>query len=631
MNPIFCRSSFRGRATEWHSRPSYAFVGRRIPQGTLLSNLPNLRSYSNQNQTDTWKYKLIDFLGFTQELEKHTQKRVLDFNKPQTDTPTINIVSFPSQKDPQAPQETPGLPLTPSPATPAPSEIVGPSAVDAFLPKKKAILTMSIKERNDEEWPPAPETWPAQWLILCAGLAIYILYSHFAASESYLEEMADELRWGGEYDQLRVLGKLNTYLKMEDFGAKVSYKIWKMGLLDELLGVLSVPRSERVREEAMKVLCKLTANNSEIRVFLLDEGILDILRLHADPYNIYVLYTLANLSLQKYGTEKILKDSNLLDSISYTLAYSLKAGRFEDRFIQRAIMMVVNNIFQHTPKEQIPTNFMNHISNLLTLSSTNLAIDPFTLVYYVSVLGKITDSAPSLKTFVPFLPDVSPDISISAHQVEKSLSLMLGSSCVLSFSFLFAYLYQRYYFLAAKYPLTLYQSKWARKQILRTPLVAVFFFLARYLVDEMSAMGSDYLAFHPDDHRDPRTAFGGSFAWEQPKTKATSAAMSVHVMLLPIYYLGLRFSYYSLIPSLIPWKVASGTPPEYLLKALPSMRLLYDVFFHPPGVPEPTLDDINTLREGQDPMSLMLMQQILAMNPELINDPEFQKYLSTLN
>lgn len=95
---------------------------------------------------------------------------------------------------------------------------------------------------------------------------------------------------------------------------KVTYKFLQYGIVDELLGVFTTPRSPTVRTEAAKLICKLSTHGiyilphfvnpvGEVVQELMELGALDILRAHADNSNIYVLYTIANMSQYRMFSE----------------------------------------------------------------------------------------------------------------------------------------------------------------------------------------------------------------------------------------------------------------------------------------------------------------------------------------
>lgn len=62
---------------------------------------------------------------------------------------------------------------------------------------------------------PPLTNWPWDLVLVCAISGILLIYSFFSVTDTKLDAIADDIRWGGEIIQLKAFHKLNIWLGFE--------------------------------------------------------------------------------------------------------------------------------------------------------------------------------------------------------------------------------------------------------------------------------------------------------------------------------------------------------------------------------------------------------------------------------
>jgi len=129
-------------------------------------------------------------------------------------------------------------------------------------------------------------------------------------------------------------------------------------------------------------------------------------------------------------------------------------------------------------------------------------------------------------------------------------------------------------------------------------------------INELCNQASDYLAFHPDDGRDPEMDRFGSLAWENKNSKAPMALYAIHLLTLPIYYICLRVSYFCLIPSLLTYGTYIS-PPYRRISLIENYRY-WAGYFWETNNEEPSAEQMMTILTTTNPYHQMIFAMQMA-------------------
>lgn len=189
----------------------------------------------------TWEDKLLNFMGFGKNVEDKPQDS-LQASSSKTETEvsnqssTVSPTEVPVKKEdlpdtvvqPVTESVTPSKPensedtsvataaattttttttSTTTSATTTSTSVTGPTATTTATgdkPLKVKILP----------FPPTTD-WPWDLVAICVISGVLLIYSYFSVTDTKLDAMADEIRWGGEANQLKCFHKLNIWLKFE--------------------------------------------------------------------------------------------------------------------------------------------------------------------------------------------------------------------------------------------------------------------------------------------------------------------------------------------------------------------------------------------------------------------------------
>eukprot|EP01127_Copromyxa_protea_P013566 TRINITY_DN3676_c0_g2_i1.p1 TRINITY_DN3676_c0_g2~~TRINITY_DN3676_c0_g2_i1.p1 ORF type:complete len:727 (+),score=146.86 TRINITY_DN3676_c0_g2_i1:2-2182(+) len=514
-----------------------------------------------------------------------------------------------------------------TPATPAAPVSLGPDGE----PYKPKILP----------FPPTSD-WPWDLSLLAVASVVILIYSYFSVTDQKLDAMADDIRWGGESTQLACFKKMNFWFRFERFGIKVSNKFLQYGLVEEILGVFTTPRSELVREEASKLLCKLSVNGPAVKA-LLDLGALDILRNHADNNHIFVLYTLANMSQYEVAVDKIFEDPVLVEKMLESLAFSVERQSFEDRYSQRCLMRFLENVFYHPRGMALMAPYAEKIDSALV--HTGYATDPLVMLHQSNIFlflsqkkGKAEAGAEGYD-YKLVGSMLTPDFISSLAQLEKRqspkhLELALGTLSVGGLAYFYSKIYQRYWLLVDYKPLKVPQKFWSKVATIKSvPMAMALFLLNQGMIAWTESASDDLLEYKkiqekkkadmarleaesgfgvpevapqfPDELFQDRKSIEHVFpefllkkvskkwGWHIGEDcRSVPFLTSLQLSRVPLYFFALQAAPFALIPSLLPWNTNTYVPPGWQLQIIAWFRYFQEVWGYTPTPVDPTPNQI---------------------------------------
>jgi len=336
--------------------------------------------------------------------------------------------------------------------------------------------------------------------------------------------------------------------------------ISKLGFLDALVGAVFLPKSSDDRIKAIQVLCYLSRNENIIPK-LLDLNAIEVLKQHVNPDNLYALYTIANISRNKMGADSILDDKELMENLIYTISYSIARGKWEDRYVQRAVLTIFKNISEkidYDAERFIP--FAKRLDNIVLRPEFNTDIVCVAQRSHLAInLASYSILNPDGSIVFPRLEQGIRDDTIRVPAQTTYVILLFASTVSVG---LFGLLYStvaNYYTVNYKLKnrkLNLFQKEWLRYQLAKVPLAAMGLYLFQEAIFKIAQyISNDVLTFEDNDPKQIPMTYG------------------VYFSNIPVFFYTIKFAYHSIVTSLLPFRYREDIPPIYL-KAIPFIKEL---------------------------------------------------------
>lgn len=327
---------------------------------------------------------------------------------------------------------------------------------------------------------PPPEPW--RWEVLAAGgaAAALLLYSWFAMREAPLEELRDQLQWGGVEDLKDAFGKLRRWLGLARLGLpSVALLLHRPGILAALLGVFeSAPGGAAMRDEAAWALCEIAAQ-AEGQQALLQLGALAVVRRHAQLDAVPTLFLLSSLAQSPEGARAVADDPALIGLLVRALAESMLRAGEVDRYAQRALLRTFASLAEHA--ESRPA-LLVHAAALDTLLSSGLQL-PDTAAWQhharllVTLRATVPQHFPRLTQLVP--SGILPTQSSASASSETAALVGIGAitAAVISIPWAVGQVQLTRVYRPFR-PLSLYHRRRVNSLLVRTPALAAALFIS---------------------------------------------------------------------------------------------------------------------------------------------------------
>jgi len=500
----------------------------------------------------------------------------------------------------QPPQTTSPPSGTEPAAVPSPTPVDPVIYLGAGTPEVNNQVILATPKTEKKKFPGEVERWPLELLIVYGLMGFSLLYAYFVMADSKLEEMAESIEYGGALDQEAAIHKLDTYLRLELLGIKVSYKLLKYDIVEKLLATYQTARTPALRKEVARVLCRLSKHDA-IRDVLIQRGAIDIIRGHADIYNIDTLYLLTNLSEDLSpggGMEIILKDELLFDNLMYTMAFSINRGVYEDKFIQRTIMRLFQNAFRHQQGYQLLEPYANKLDKLFT--NQDYLWDSLSWIYQNNIYLYCKQNSDKHRGTEQQLLFSGSSLLKNEQYYEQSAEATcfgIGVLLVGFMSFWTAKIDQRFRTYSRFQPLKIPHKHFARIQAWKTIPIAVGLFAVHQGLRRFTEITSDEILRAEKQYDVPGTAtfpqmlrnrIPEDVYWSAEETKAKHYLALLQLLKLPVLYFSITFSPFALIPSLLPWRLNPKSPPHFQIVAMEQFGYLSSLVVPREDVPDPT-------------------------------------------
>lgn len=403
-----------------------------------------------------------------------------------------------------------------------------------------------------------PSKWPPALVAVCAGVSVLVLYTGLMMREATLEELADDLRWGGEQDALHALGVLTRWLALERLGIGTSHALPRplpAPLLDDVLGALSSPHNT-VRTAALRVLCLCSPELSPLR----DATVVPLIRRSVCEGNVYALTLLGTLATHKSVARAIASDRALVRNLLLQTATLMARGLIEDRVAVRACLRVWAALVLHDDaRAQLGASHERALKNLC--ARTALPLDTRSWPAFTALTLALQADAGQWAALLAASGQGVLEPARLQHD-EAVTQAGLGAT-VVALSALAMTRYRQWTQWRTRTP-TLYDRRRARPALMRAPLLAVALWASLHALTYVSAALSDRMAL--GDARFP--------SWTDTNTRAPLVAALPLLGAIPLCVAASRLAPTALIPALLPWPLTSPVPPLYLplLRMVRSMQ-----------------------------------------------------------
>jgi hypothetical protein len=439
-------------------------------------------------------------------------------------------------------------------------------------------------------WPPVGVT-PGMFLLFTAAMIVILLYTFFGIDQEGIDELLSYIRWGGDQHKLDALKKIRLYLLYDEFGIKLSNQLVALNAVGAVLDACCSTNRD-VREEALHVLCLLSATSDTLRQQIIAENGVQILRNHVDIEQIDALFTIANISRHEAGAKQIFEDEIILKDLSDALYLSLfrKNVKYK-RYIQRAVIITLYHLLQY---ERTPSKYTEHIpmSRLQQLFlAQGWTHDPIVEWYLLNVLKSLAEIFPEdFQQVRKILENV--DLTMQS-KLEIQL-LVLRSISVVAAASLWAPVKIRWDAWNFR-PLTADQKKWIFQREIRAPFVSLLFVVVALTAKKFASELGDRW-----ERNRSKKSSNATFEQLNPSSWTRDAQIKVLTALYALFlstvvYYGLKYSPYSFVPTFAAYAFSiSEWRPPYRLRIRNRLRQSLRQIL---GIPEPKEDDEDEMKQ----------------------------------